>query len=169
MNEAKLKNFKNFAKTSKLQQAALTAISVQTSPEDIKDLKNLFMSLDKNGDGRLTIDELKIGLNKRENGSTLLKLLQAADTDNSGEINYTEFIAATLDANIYMREDYLMTAFKMFDTDNSGKIDNEEVVALLSGEELGNLVSKDAIRAAISEIDANGDGEIDFQEFMMMM
>jgi Ca2+-binding EF-hand superfamily protein len=61
-----------------------------------------------------------------------------------------------------MREDYLMTAFKMFDTDNSGKIDNEEVVALLSGEELGNLVSKEAIRAAISEIDANGDGEIDF-------
>jgi calcium-dependent protein kinase len=72
MNEAKLKNFKNFAKTSKLQQAALTAISVQTSPEDIKDLKNLFMSLDKNGDGCLTIDELKIGLNKRENGATLL-------------------------------------------------------------------------------------------------
>jgi calcium-dependent protein kinase len=93
-------------------------------------------------------------------------LLQAADTDNSGEINYTEFIAATIDTNIYMREDYLKTAFRMFDTDNSGKIDNEEVVALISGEELGNLVSKDAIRAAMAEIDANGDGEIDFEEFM---
>ena len=93
-------------------------------------------------------------------------MLQAADTDNSGEINYTEFIAATIDTNIYMREDYLKTAFRMFDTDNSGKIDNEEVVALISGEELGNLVSKDAIRAAMAEIDANGDGEIDFEEFM---
>jgi hypothetical protein len=42
MNEQKLKTFKNFAKTSKLQQAALTAISVQASPDDIKDLKKLF-------------------------------------------------------------------------------------------------------------------------------
>lgn len=57
--------------------------------------------------------------------------MKHADTDNSGEINYTEFIAATLDANIFMREDYLRTAFAMFDTDNSGKIDNEEVISLL--------------------------------------
>ena len=131
MNDQKLKMFKNFAKVSKLQQAALTAISVQASPEDIKDLKNLFMSLDKNGDGSLTIDELRIGLKDRENGDTLLRLLQAADTDGSGEINYTEFIAATLDANIFMREDYLKTAFQMFDQDGSGKIDNEEVYGLL--------------------------------------
>tara|TARA_B110000305_G_C19097558_1_gene473739 strand:+ start:297 stop:473 length:177 start_codon:yes stop_codon:yes gene_type:complete len=58
-------------------------------------------------------------------------MLQAADTDGSGEIDYTEFIAATIDANIFMREDYLRTAFNMFDKDRSGKIDSEEVVALL--------------------------------------
>jgi len=52
-----------------------------------------------------------------------------------------------------MREDYLRTAFKMFDTDNSGKIDNEEVVNLLSGEDLMNLVSQDAIKQAMTEID----------------
>lgn len=169
MNDEKLKTFKNFAKTSKLQQAALTAISVQASPEDIKDLKNLFISLDKNGDGSLNLNELKVALSDKENGETLLGLLAAADTDKSGEINYTEFIAATIDANIFMREDYLRTAFDMFDRDNSGKIDNEEVVELLAGDELNNLVSKDAIKNAIAEIDANGDGEIDFEEFMQMM
>jgi len=71
--------------------------------------------------------------------------MKSADTDNSGEINYTEFLAATLDANVFMREDYLRTAFNMFDKDNSGKIDNEEVLELLAGEDLGSLVSKDAI------------------------
>ena len=37
----------------------------------------------------------------------------------------------------------------MFDRDNSGKIDNEEVVALLSGEDLGNFVSKEAVADAL--------------------
>jgi len=139
---------------------------VQASPDDIKELKDLFMSLDNNGDGSLTMDELRKGLEGRENGETLLELLKAADTDGSGDINYTEFIAATLDANIFMREDYLRTAFNMFDVDQSGKIDNEEVIDLLQGDDLSNLVSKDAIKNAMAEIDQNGDGEIDFEEFM---
>ena len=89
------------------------------------------MQLDVNGDGSLTIDELQKGLKELANGDHLLELMKAADTDGSGEINYTEFLAATMDANVFMREDYLRTAFNMFDKDNSGKIDNEEVVALL--------------------------------------
>jgi calcium-dependent protein kinase len=131
MNDDKLKTFKTFANHSKMKQAALTAISVQASPEDILDLKDLFKSLDKNGDGSLTLEELRVGLAGKENGETLLNLMKSADTDNSGEINYTEFIAATIDVNIFMRQDYLRTAFEMFDADNSGKIDNEEVKALL--------------------------------------
>lgn len=68
-----------------------------------------------------------------------------------------------------MREEYLRTAFNMFDIDNSGKIDNDEVIALLQGDDLMNLVSKEAIKSAMAEIDKNGDGEIDFSEFMQMM
>ena len=68
-----------------------------------------------------------------------------------------------------MREDYLRTAFNMFDTDGSGKIDSNEVIALLSGEDMTSFVSKEAIDGALREIDANGDGEIDFEEFMTMM
>ena len=169
MKGKNLETFKNFNKQSKLKQAALTAISVQASPEDIKELKQLFMSLDVNGDGSLTLEELKKGLEGKENGDALLAIMKGADTDGSGEINYTEFIAATIDANIFLREDYLRTAFNMFDKDKSGKIDNEEVIALLSGEDLGAHVSQKAIGQAMKEIDANGDGEIDFDEFMEMM
>jgi calcium-dependent protein kinase len=59
----------------------------------------------------LTFDELKKGLKEKENGETLLELMKSADTDGSGEINYTEFLAATMSANVVMREDYLRTAF----------------------------------------------------------
>lgn len=56
---AKLESFKNFHKVSKLQKAAFTAIAVQASPDDIRELKELFKSLDVNGDGSLTFEELK--------------------------------------------------------------------------------------------------------------
>ena len=127
------------------------------------------MSLDKNGDGSLTLEELREGLKGKENGETLLEIMKSADTDGSGEINYTEFIAATIDQTIFLREDYLRTAFDMFDKDGSGRIDNDEVIALLAGDDLKHLISKDSIKQAMSEIDENGDGEIDFAEFMEMM
>ena len=94
-----------------MQKATFTAIAVQASPEDIKDLKELFMSLDVNGDGSLTFEELKIGLKDKENGDALMELMKSADTDGSGQINNTEFLAATMDAKLFMREDYLRTAF----------------------------------------------------------
>ena len=68
-----------------------------------------------------------------------------------------------------MKEEYLKATFAMFDKDGSGKIDNLEVVALLNGEELKGLASKEAIAAALKEIDQNGDGEIDYEEFKAMM
>jgi len=74
-----------------------------------------------------------------------------------------------MDASLFMREEYLRGTFKMFDKDNSGKIDAAEVVQMLQGEDMTNIVSKDAIEIALQEIDENGDGEIDFEEFMLMM
>jgi calcium-dependent protein kinase len=64
----RLDQFKKFNKSTKMQQAALTAISVQASPDDIREMKELFMSLDVNGDGSLTLEELKTGLKGMENG-----------------------------------------------------------------------------------------------------
>ena len=60
-----------------------------------------------------------------------MKILVGADTDKSGQIDYTEFIAATLDAEIFMRIEYLRTAFDMLDIDKSGKLDIHEICHLL--------------------------------------
>ena len=170
----KIKNLGGLKKTqhySKMQQAAMTAIAVQAGPDDIRNLKEIFMALDKNGDGSLSLTEIDEGLTqlKLENKEDLMQVLREADTDNSGEIDYTEFIAATLDSQVYLKEEYLMAAFQMFDTDGSGSIDNDEVIKLLQGDELAGLASKEAINKAMKEIDANGDGEIDFEEFKLMM
>lgn len=58
--------------------------------------------------------------------SQLVLKLQA-DIDNSGTIDYGEFIAATLHLNKIEREDHLFAAFSYFDKDGSGYITLDEL------------------------------------------
>lgn len=50
-----------------------------------------------------------------------------ADVDNSGTIDYIEFIAATLHLNKLEREEHLVAAFSYFDKDGSGYITVDEL------------------------------------------
>ncbi len=74
-----------------------------------------------------------------------------------------------MNAQTYLKEEYLKTSFRMFDTDNSGQIDVDELMQLLAGEEFKDLYTDKHLTQAIKEVDHNGDGEIDFDEFMQMM
>lgn len=57
----------------------------------------------------------------------------------------------------------------MFDKDNSGKIDATEIRALLEGDDFKGSIEVSQLDSVIGEVDANGDGEIDFEEFLLMM
>ena len=59
---------------------------------------------------------------------------------------HLEFIAATMSAQTFMKEEYLKTAFTMFDKDGSGKIDSSELNGLLSGEEFKDVYTEDQLR-----------------------
>lgn len=54
-------------------------------------------------------------------------LVLQADVDNSGTIDYGEFVAATLHLNKIEREDHLFAAFNYFDKDGSGYITQDEL------------------------------------------
>merc|ERR1719453_207555 len=129
------------------------------------------MQLDDNGDGLLTAAEMKAGLNKaglKEIPPDLLQIMQEVDSDGSGIIDYTEFLAATLDKKVYMAEDVCWQAFRIFDRNGDGKIDKKEIAAVLNDDGVQGAAAKD-MAEIMAEIDKNGDGEIDFQEFMQMM
>merc|ERR1719420_451798 len=100
----------------------------------------------------------------------LQQILEEVDSDGSGVIDYTEFLAATLDKAVYMKESVCWQAFRVFDKNGDGKIDKKEIAALLNNPEsdVAKMAGSD-LAEIIKDIDSNGDGEIDFEEFMKMM
>jgi calcium-dependent protein kinase len=174
LNQKMVDNLKNFRLGSKFKKAVLHVIAGQLEEKEIKALRDTFTQLDDNGDGFLTHQELKDGLLKagiKEIPPDLQQIMEQVDSDGSGKIDYTEFLAATLDKKVYIQEDVCWAAFRVFDRNGDGKISKEEMKMVLGDDSVGDAMHKDAqtIKAIIEEIDTNGDGEIDFPEFMQMM
>ncbi|WRX30389.1 Protein kinase domain - like 10 [Theobroma cacao] len=88
-----------------------------------------------------------------------------ADIDNSGTIDYGEFLAATLHINKMEREENLVAAFSFFDKDGSGYITIDELQNACKEFGLGDVHLDEMIK----EIDQDNDGRIDYGEFTAMM
>lgn len=58
----KMDTLLNFDKYSKMKKIVLAAIATQLNPKDVKNLKTLFESLDTDGNGSLSLNELEQGL-----------------------------------------------------------------------------------------------------------
>ncbi|KAI9377614.1 hypothetical protein POPTR_019G083200v4 [Populus trichocarpa] len=95
----------------------------------------------------------------------LKKMALRADIDNSGTIDYGEFLAATLHLNKMEREDNLVAAFSYFDKDGSGYITIDELQQACKDFGLGDVHLDETIK----EIDQDNDGRIDYGEFAAMM
>ena len=66
-----------------------------------------------------------------------------------------------------MKENHLRQAFSYFDKDNSGTISREELRTCLQGDEF--LLSEEEINNLLAGVDQDGDGEVDYREFIDMM
>uniref|UniRef100_A0A7N0UIV8 EF-hand domain-containing protein n=1 Tax=Kalanchoe fedtschenkoi TaxID=63787 RepID=A0A7N0UIV8_KALFE len=81
--------------------------------------------MDTDNSGTITYEELKSGLTRL--GSKLSEfevkqLMEAADADGNGTIDYIEFITATMHKHKLERDENLYNAFQFFDKDRSGRV-----------------------------------------------
>lgn len=166
-----VKNLHSFCQQNLLKKAALNIIAGRMSESHIPALRNTYMSLDADGDGCLSKQEVRDGMAEAEASDQsdmsidLDAMVQGVDTDANGFISWTEFVAAALDKKHYMKQDLCRAAFSVFDQDGNQKISIEELQSILKDTQMDGRTSQEILR----DVDQNGDGDIDFEEFMTMM
>lgn len=126
--------------------------------------------MDKNGDGHLSKEEILEGYEEHFgipiNEEDVDKMMRNVDIDGNGVIDYTEFVMATMNEKNMVSNDKLMQAFRMFDKDGSGTITADEIRDVLG---FDSSISQKVLDDIIKEVDENGDGQIQYDEFVHMM
>ncbi|KAK9680500.1 EF-hand domain pair [Popillia japonica] len=134
------------------------------SRSQMKEFREAFRLFDKDGDGSITKEEL----------GRVLQMLQEVDVDGDGNVSFEEFVdiawsagAGTDPDHVLSREEEekeLRDAFRVFDKHNRGYITASDLRAVLQC--LGEDLSEEEIEDMIKEVDVDGDGRIDFYEFV---
>ncbi|KAK6126447.1 hypothetical protein DH2020_039835 [Rehmannia glutinosa] len=168
LDSAVLTRLKQFSAMNRLKKIAIRVIAESLSEEEIAGLKEMFKMIDVDNSGYITLEELKKGLERvgaNLKDSEIVGLMQAADFDNSGTIDYGEFVAAMLHLNKVHKEDHMYAAFSYFDKDGSGFITRDELQQACAQFGLEDVHLDEIIR----EADQDNDGRIDYNEFVAMM
>jgi len=163
---------RNFTSVNRFKKAALNIIAHRVDDDQITRLRDTFIGVDRNGDGQLSLAELKDGCRSVGiiNSEEVKSVFHSLDKDNSGSIGYTEFLAGMIDQKNYLQEELCWEAFRTFDRDGSGTIEIEELREMLKDQSLDKMFpgEKD-VETIFQETDKNSDGKISFDEFMDMM
>ncbi|XP_050450202.1 calmodulin-like isoform X2 [Cataglyphis hispanica] len=145
------------------------------SKSQMKEFREAFRLFDKDGDGTITKEELgrvMRSLGQFARAEELSTMLQEIDIDGDGNVSFEEFveIVSNIGANTAapsdqdQEEQELRDAFRVFDKHNRGYITASDLRAVLQC--LGEDLSEEEIEDMIKEVDVDGDGRIDFYEFV---
>ena len=168
------KHIEKYKSYNKFKQAILTFIASRLSSEESNKIRNLFCNIDEGQKGRITyedfsnyiINECNID-DIQEKQNEIKKAFMSVDIDHSNAIDYTEFLAANLEEEIYLKEEKLKEAFRIFDLEDVGFIKKEDIIRVLK---LDNLDDKENIvNKIIEDNDYDKDGKINFTDFTYAM
>ena len=166
-----IQNLKEFKCKYDFQKAILLYfVTFFDLKEEKTRLYNIFKSLDKDGDGQLDRNELKESYSKNvslfSSESELEEIFSKIDVNKTGQIDFSEFLLASLDYKKGIKEKELKQIFSLIDKDKSGTLEKSEIAEffnLTSPEKAGEL------NKLMDEADANKDGKISMDEFFGIM
>jgi len=143
----------------------------QLTEDQIHELREAFSLFDKDGSGTISNDELEVvmkSLGQNPTQGELKQMIQEVDVDGNGEVDFDEFLLMmkkqmqARDVDSEMRE-----AFRVFDRNGDGQISPMELRNVMTS--LGEKLTEEEISEMMKEADLDGNGFIDFEEFVHMV
>ncbi|XP_023242469.1 troponin C isoform X1 [Centruroides vittatus] len=146
----------------------------ELSKEQVQMLRKAFDMFDRDKKGFIHTNMVSTIL--RTLGQTfeekdLKALIAEIDQDGSGELEFDEFLALTarflIEEDTEAMQEELREAFRMYDKSGNGYINVSDLREILRA--LDDKLTEDELDEMIAEIDTDGSGTVDFDEFMEMM
>ncbi len=160
-----IEGFQKYVKEKDFKKIILNYIADRLNEEDIVKLKEMFLKLDTEHLGSISLESFRTGLKGYNlEDSEVEDIFKNIDIGQDGVIDYSEFLAAAIDIKKDIREVYLYDAFLAFDTNHDNVISKEDFMAILKAEEGDKIML--TIDDWIKSADKNGDGKIDYNEFL---
>jgi len=141
------------------------------TPEEIAAYRHAFTLFDADGDGTISIKELQEvmkSLNLNPTETEIEDMINEVDSDRNGTIDFEEF--CKMMTNPTKEVDFeaeMKSAFGVFDHDGSGTISLDELRKVMQS--FGEILTDEELDTMIKEVDTDGDGQIDYKEFMQFM
>jgi calmodulin len=143
----------------------------QLTEQQIAEFKKAFSLFDEDGNGSITIKELrsvKSSLGQNHTEEEIEEMINEFDADGNGTIDFTEFLTMmapkTKENN---SEGDIRATFQVFDKDGNGFISPAELRYVMTN--IGNQLTIEEVNELIREVDCDGDGQVNYEEFILMM
>ncbi|CAG0883488.1 unnamed protein product [Cyprideis torosa] len=152
----------------------LEELGVDIDKEQLMMLKKCFDTFDREKKGFINADMVQTILSMmglQFDTKELRAIIQEVDVDGSGQIEFNEFVLLSskfmADEDSGVMEQELREAFRLYDKQGQGFITTGVLREIIH--ELDPKLSEDELDEMIGEIDTDGSGTVDFDEFMEMM
>jgi len=142
-------------------------ISKKLYTESNNELLKLFRECDINNDGKIDAEELLISYGKyfpgapEEQMEKINEFISRVDINNSGYIEYAEFLTINNILNQTLNKTLLKGVFDFFDVNGNGTIQKDDLKEIFEDFE----IEDDKIRAMVREFDKDNDQHITYNEF----
>ncbi|CAK9071462.1 Calcium-dependent protein kinase 5 (PbCDPK5) [Durusdinium trenchii] len=174
-----LRNMQNFSQLGHFHSICVAAVARQLDSHNLNDVHRIFCNLDRDGNGVLTLQEVKDGFESilhpdSEELKQLERIFAELDMDGNGYIDYTEFCAAGVGERVVLEDSALWAAFDSFDAGHhDGQITLDEIARVLADANVQQVWSKEqleeAAKKALDKFDKDKNGSITFEEFSDFM